>query len=78
MWYEAAIAAVVSCWLLVVRKKMKTFYPFGRQNLMYYVQPTTYNTLRYSYEQAWKFRLRDWDKILTVLMIEFDWVKSFV
>lgn len=28
--------------------------------------------------KKWKLRLRDWDKILAVLMIEFDWVKSFV
>ncbi|RKX47937.1 MAG: IS256 family transposase [Thermotogae bacterium] len=28
--------------------------------------------------KKWKLRLRDWDKILAVLMIEFDWVKSYV
>ena len=28
--------------------------------------------------KKWKLRLKDWDKILAVLMIEFDWVKSFV
>jgi len=28
--------------------------------------------------KKWELRLRDWDKILAVLMIEFDWVKSFV
>ena len=28
--------------------------------------------------KKWKLRLRDWDKILAVLMIESDWVKSFV
>lgn len=28
--------------------------------------------------KKWTVRLRDWNKILAVLMIEFDWVKSYV